>query len=193
VKQIKQWRAAEDWVILLMDHNKHMINGLLGKALADKERLDLREAIVQHTGASPGATFFRGSKPINRLWISGDLDISNACVMSFGYSIGNHHAFIHDIPIKSLLGVNPVKIVRLAGRQLNSRLPGYSKPYIHSLEANITQHRLLEQLFDVHPRKFSDKEQTRRVIIIDNKGKAYMRRAEKICRKIKCCRIPFSP
>jgi hypothetical protein len=31
------------------------------------------------------------------------------------------------------------------------------------------------------------------VIIIDEEGKAYMGRAEKICRKIKCCRIPFSP
>jgi hypothetical protein len=31
------------------------------------------------------------------------------------------------------------------------------------------------------------------VIIIDEEGKAYMHRAEKICRKIKCCCIPFSP
>ncbi len=33
----------------------------------------------------------------------------------------------------------------------------------------------------------------RRVIIINEEGKAYMRHAEKICRKIKCSRIPFSP
>ncbi len=176
-----------------MDHNKHVINGPLGKALADKEGLDLREAIIQHTRASPGVTFFRGSKPINRLWISNDLDISNACVMPFGYSIGDHRAFILDIPIISLVGVDPVKIVQLAGRQLNSRLPGCSKLYINNLEANITRHRLLEQLFDIYTEKFSDKERARRVIIINEKGKAYMRRAEKICRKIKCCRIPFSP
>ena len=94
-----------------MDHNEHMINGLLGKALADKEGLDLQEVTVQHTGASPGAIFFRGSKPIDGLWISSNLDIINACVMPFGYSIGDHRAFILDIPIKSLVGVNPVKIV----------------------------------------------------------------------------------
>ncbi len=170
-----------------------MINGLLGKALADKEGMDLWEAIVQHTGASPGATFFGGSKPINGLWISSNLDISNACVMPFGYGIGDHCTFIFDIPIKSLVGVDPIKIIQPAGRQLNSRLPGCSKLYINSLEANITWHRLLEQLFDVHTRKFSDKEQARRVIIIDNKGKAYMQQAEKICRKIKCRCIAFSP
>jgi hypothetical protein len=144
VKQIKQWRAAGDRIILFMDHNENVINGPLGKALADKEGLDLREAIVQHTGASPGATFFRGSKPINRLWISSNLDISNACVMPFGYGIDNHCAFILNIPIKSLVGVDPVKIVRPAGRQLNSRLSGCSKSYIDNLEANITWHRLLE-------------------------------------------------
>jgi hypothetical protein len=120
VKQIKQWCAAGDRIILFMDHNKHVINEPLGKALADKEGLDLREAIVQHTGTSSGATFFQGSKPINLLWISSNLNISNACMMPFRYSIGNHRTFILDIQIESLVGVNPVKFVRLAGWQLNS-------------------------------------------------------------------------
>jgi hypothetical protein len=99
---------------------QHVIKGPLGKALAGKEGLDLREEIIQHTGTSPGATFIQGSKPIDGLWISSNLDISNACVMPFGYSIGNHRAFILDIQIESLVGVDSVKIVQPAGRQLNS-------------------------------------------------------------------------
>jgi hypothetical protein len=176
-----------------MDHNKHVINGPLGKELADKEGLDLHEAIVQHTGTSPGATFFRGSKPINGMWVSSNLEISNACMMLFGYGIGDHRTFILDIPIESLVGVDPVKIVRPAGRRLNSRLPGCSQSYINSLKGNITRHQLLERLFKAHTNNYSNKERARRVVIIDEEGKAYMRRAEKICRKIKCCRIPFSP
>jgi hypothetical protein len=193
VKQIKEWRKAGERIILFMDHNKHVINGPLGKELANKEGLDLCEAIVQHTGTSPGATFFRGSKPINGMWVSSNLEISNACVMPFGYGIGDHHAFILDIPIESLVGVDPVKIVRPAGRRLNSRLTGCSQSYINSLKGNITRHQLLERLIEAHTGKYSDKERARRVVIIDEEGKAYMRRAEKICRKIKCCRIPFSP
>jgi hypothetical protein len=127
VKQIKEWRKAGERIILFMDHNKNVINGPLGKELADKEGLDLHEAIVQHMGASPGTTFFCGSRPINGIWVSSDLEISNASVMPFGYSIGDHHAFILDIPIQSLVGINPVKIVRPAGRRLNSRLPGCSQ------------------------------------------------------------------
>jgi hypothetical protein len=38
----------------------------------------------------------------------------------------------------------------------------------------------------MHTRTFSDEEWKRRVIIIDEEGNAYMRQAEKICRKIKC-------
>ncbi len=79
-----------DRIILFMDHNEDVINGQLGKALADKDGPDLQEAIMQHTGTSLGATFFRGSKPIDGLWVSNDLNISNACMMLFGYGIGNH-------------------------------------------------------------------------------------------------------
>jgi hypothetical protein len=121
-------------IILFMDHNEHVINGPLGRELADKEGLDLHEAIVQHTGARPGATFFCGSRPIDRIWVSSNLEISNACVIPFGYGIGDHRAFILDIPIESLVGISPVKIVQPAGRRLNSRLPGCSQLYINSLE-----------------------------------------------------------
>ncbi len=106
---------AGDKTILFMDHNKHVTEGALGKALGDRDRLDLREAIIRHTGKSTGATFFRGSKPIDGLWVSGDIDISNTCVMPFGYELGDHHAYTLDIPIKSLVSIDPaVKIVRPA-------------------------------------------------------------------------------
>ncbi len=67
------------------------------------------------------------------------------------------------------------------------------KAYLNSFESNIIQHRLLKHLYDVHTEGYSAKETARKDIIIDKEGKAYIRRAEKICRKIKCCRIPFLP
>ena len=127
-----------------MDHNEHVTNGLLGRELGNKNGLDLREAVIQHTGTSPGATFFRRSKPIDGVWVARDLDISNACVVPFGYGVGDHHAFVLDIPLELVIGINPVKIVRPVGRRLNSRLPGCCKAYIDNLESNITCHRLLE-------------------------------------------------
>jgi hypothetical protein len=140
VKQIKQWRAAGNRRILFMDHNKIVVTGALGTVLSDKDGLDLREAVIQHTGKHPGATFFCGSKQIDGLWVSSDLNICNACVMPFGYGVGDHHVFIVDIPLFLLVGINPVKIVQPAGRSSNSRLPGCSKAYIDSLKYNIIKH-----------------------------------------------------
>ena len=117
-----------------MDHNEHMYNGLLGKALGERDSLNLQEVILVCTGAPTGAMFFCGSQPIDGLWTSDDLDISNACVMPFGYGVGDHRAFVLDIPLLSLVGDNPVRIVRPASRRLHSRLPGCNKAYVSSLE-----------------------------------------------------------
>jgi len=86
-----------------------------------------------------------------------------------------------------------VKIVRPVRRRLNSKLHGCCKAYTDSLESNIAWHRLLERLYDAHTGTYSNAERARKIILIDEEGKAYMRRAENNCRKIKCCRIAFSP
>jgi hypothetical protein len=192
IKQLTQWRAKGERIVLFMDHNEHTINGALGKTLADSNGLDMREAVLQHTGSHPGATFFRGSKPIDGFWVTTNLDVSNASVMPFGYGVGDHWAFIVDIPIKPLVGINPVKIVHPAGRRLNSKLLGCCKAYIDSLESNVIKHKLLKRLHMAHMGTYSDSERARLVTNINEEGKMYMQHAEKICRKIKCCRIPFS-
>jgi hypothetical protein len=108
---IAKWRDAGEKIVLFMDHNKHVYDGVLGKALSDRNGLNLQEVILKQTGAPTGATFFRGLQPIDGLWASDDLDISKACVMPFGYGVGNHRTFVLDIPLQSLVGVNPVQIV----------------------------------------------------------------------------------
>ncbi len=190
---IAKRRDASERIVLFMDHNEHVYDGMLGKTLSNRDGLNLQEVILKQTGAPTGAMLFRGSQPIYGLWASDDLDISNACIMPFGYGVGNHRAFVLDILLQSLVGVNPVQIVRLASRRLNSRLPGCNKAYVRSLKENIIQHCLIEQLHKAHTGECLAAEQARKVMAIDKEGKAYMRHAEKICRKIKLCRIPLSP
>ena len=132
-------------------------------------------------------------RPIDGLWVSDDLVISNACVMPFGFGIGNHRAFILDIPMEALVGESPVRIVRPAGQHLNSRISRCKETYIKSFEGNIKHHRLIERLHDAHTRPYSASKHAWKVIIIDEEGKAYMRHAKKVCRRLKCCRIAFAP
>ncbi len=85
------------------------------------------------------------------------------------------------------------KIVRPVSRRLNSRLPQCGKEYIKSFKSNIIHHCLLERLHDAYTREYTPEERASKVIKIDEEGKAYMQHAEKICRKIKTRKIPFSP
>jgi hypothetical protein len=64
---IRKWRAAGERIILFMNYNEHVYAGALGKALSNKEGLNLNEAILHNTGARTGVTFFRGSKLIDSL------------------------------------------------------------------------------------------------------------------------------
>ena len=52
---------------------------------------------------------------------------------------------------------------------------------------------MLEKLHKVHTGEYLAEERARQVISIDEESKAYMRHAEKTCKKIKSCQIPFSP
>jgi hypothetical protein len=120
-----------------MDHNEHTYDGPLGRALSDPGRLGLQEAVLRQTGRRTGATFFRGSKPIDGLWVTSNIDIANACVMPFGYGIGDHQMFILNVTMESLIGKNPTKVVRPASRWLNSKMLWCREAYAKSLKHNI--------------------------------------------------------
>jgi hypothetical protein len=190
---IRKWRAAGERIVLFMDHNEHVYDGALGKALSHKEGLNLNKAILQHRGARIGAAFFRGSKPINCLWVSSDLDISNACIIPFGYRVGDYPAFILDIPLESLVGLHPIEIVRLASCRLNSQLPWCCNEYIRSLESNIIQYCLLEHLHDAYTGHFTSEERAQRVIAIDEEGKHTCDMPRRSVRRLNLAESLFPP
>ena len=92
-----------------------------------------------------------------------------------------------------MVGVTPPKIVRIAARQLNNKIPHVAEKYQEVLEGKIIEHKLNSRLVQ------SDKEGSgvcgvrRKVNIVDEDSKQYMEHAKKKCRKIKSGRIPFSP
>ncbi len=165
-----------------MDHNEHTYDGPLGRALSDPKGVGLQEAVLRHTGMRTGATFFRGSKPIDGLWVTSDIDIANACVMPFGYGIGDHRMFILDVTMESLVGKTPIKVVHPASRRLNSKMPRCGIAYINILEQNIIQHQLLERLNEVHCSRIAHQERTAKMNAMNQEGRDYMIHTEKTCR-----------
>jgi hypothetical protein len=118
-----------------------------------------------------GATFFRGSKPIDGLWVSSKIKIANICIMPFGYGVGNHRLYVLDITFESLIGKRPTNIVRPASRRLNSKIPLCVDAYNKSLEDNIVRHCLIEELHEVHIGNWMQQEKACRVCLIDRAGK----------------------
>jgi hypothetical protein len=64
IKQLKEWQAAGDKIILFTDHNKHVTKGALGKTLGDRDGLDFREAIIYHTGKAQGPLSSEDQNPL---------------------------------------------------------------------------------------------------------------------------------
>jgi hypothetical protein len=100
--------------------------------------------------------------------------------------------FVLDVTLESLIGKTPTKIVHLALQRLNRKITHSSIAYTKALEDNLVQHHLIEKLYEVHTSNWTHEEKQRRVCMIDKAGKEYIKHAENVCRKIKCCRIPYS-
>jgi hypothetical protein len=84
----------------------------------------LKEVEGEFTGRRLGATFFRGSKLIDAIWATSDLEVAHACIMPVGYGVGDHHLFVVDFSTASMIGTCPPKIIHPALRRLNTKIPG---------------------------------------------------------------------
>ena len=193
VQQLVAWRNQGDRIILCMDANEHIYRKALGKILTDPAGLAMSEVVGDFTGEQLGATYFRGSKPIDAVWATTDLTVVGACVMPCGFGVGDHRLFVVDFLLQSMVGLSPTKIIRPAARRLNTRIPGVANRYTTELERMIVQHRLIERMGEAHDRTDNNDDMAIVMNNIDVEGAEYMRAAEKRCRKIRAGRIPFSP
>jgi len=78
--------------------------------LTDPTGLDMVETIHHIAGSQLSATPFHGSKPMDAIWVTCDVDVTNACAMPVGYGIGDHQPFIINLHLTSLVGPCPQPI-----------------------------------------------------------------------------------
>jgi hypothetical protein len=193
IKQLTQWREEGDRLVVCLDANEDIYRKELGKKLTAADGLNLTEVVGDFTGSKIGATYFRGTKPIDGVWATNDLQVVGACVMPAGYGIGDHRMFVVDFRVDSIVGMTPPKIVRLAARRLNTKIPHVVEKYQALLESKMIEHKLNSRLVDAERRGTSVEDVRQKVNSVDADSRQYMTHAEKKCRKIKSGRIPFSP
>jgi hypothetical protein len=193
VAQLTRWRNDGDRLIVCLDANKHIYKKSIGKALTDIEDLAMKEVVGDFTGTPIGSIFFCGSKPIDGVWATSDIMVSNAAIMLAGYGIGNHRLFVINFSMMDIIGKSPPRIVRPASRRLNTKIPRVAAEYTQILEKKILKHRLIERTGAAHISSKSRRKVAKHLNRLDNELGQYMRHAEKKCRKIKSGRIPFLP
>jgi hypothetical protein len=74
------------------------------------------EAVGRYTGKKIGPMYFWCQLPIDGIWTTPDVMVSNACIMLAGYGIGDHRLFIIDLHTASLVGPGPPRECRAASR-----------------------------------------------------------------------------
>ena len=193
IRQLKKWRDEGDRLIVCMDANENIYKKSIGKALTDSEGLGMQDVVRSFTGEKIGATFFRGSTPIDCVWATSDVIVTGACVMPAGYGVGDHRLFVIDFLTASIVGSRPPRVVRSGARRLNSNIEPAALRYEDKLEDQVVRNNVIQRVGKVHETSRSKEEVKRRLDKIDNETKQYQKGAERRCRRIKSGRIPFSP
>jgi hypothetical protein len=193
VEQLQRWRAQGDKLIVCLDANEDVYKKSIGKALTSVNGLVMKEVVGTFTGKQIGPTYLQGSKSIDAVWVTSDIQMAGTCIMPAGYRIGDHCLFVIDFMASLLIGTSPKRIVRPQTRRLNCKILGAVEQYNKRLEEKILRHRLIEQLGQVHVSDIPQWEKKQQLDKIDAEGRNYMKNSEKRCWKIKAGRIPFSP
>ncbi len=96
--------------MVCLDANKDIYKKVMGKALTEEGALEMKEAVGSYTGKKIGQTFFRGQLPINGIWATSDVTITNACIMPAEYRIGDHQLIVINIYTSLLIGMGPPRV-----------------------------------------------------------------------------------
>ncbi len=193
VGQLKQWREDGNQLIVFHDANKNIYKKSIGKVSTDVKGLAMKEVVREFTRQPVGPTFVRGSKPIDGVWATSDITVSNACIMPAGYSIGDHCMFVIDLKAKDIIGQASPRVIQATSWCLNTRIPRVFNKYIRILEEKVLRHQLIERMGAAHTSSKSCRKLIKHIIRIDRELGQYMRNAEKKWQKLKSGQIPFSP
>ena len=115
---VDSWIANGERLIIFMDFNEHVLSGKLPQLL---QQAGLIEVSNTRWGETEHKTYARGSKPIDGIYISQELEVTSIMILPFSESIGDHRTMIINVSTRSAVGENEYKIVRPEARRLVTR------------------------------------------------------------------------
>ena len=198
LRQLRRWRKSGDRIILCIDANEHVLRGPLAKQLREQD-IELSE--ITHgfwpTGVEPN-THIDGKQPIDGIYATPDIDVTNFLSLSFHESVGDHRTMIVEITTSSAIGRHQGKIVRPSTRRLTLRQYGAAASYNKSLHTQLKCHDIQKRIsslrsqIQISPRPLPGDLATACECLHKQIGQMRIH-AERTCRKIARPALEFSP
>ena len=189
VEQVKLWKEDGDQMVIGLDANEDIRNGMMWAAM---KRLGLVELVSHAHGSDLPRTQQRGSLPIDGIWVSPTLGNCRCGYLAFEF---DHRLVWLDVPNTIALGHDPPPVTKPAARRLKLFDPRIKKRYLELYKKFLEQHRLFEKAVALKvfaPREYTDKEAALWEKL-DRLRVQGMRYAERHCRKIRAGKKKWSP
>jgi len=136
---IINWMKAGERILIMADMNEHILRGQLARQLLN---LGLFEATHTSWGEREPNTHVSGSRPIDAVYHSPELEITATIQLSFHESVGDHRSVIVDITSRSLIGTEGQKIIRPTARRLMCSNKKSVDRFINYVEKELERHKL---------------------------------------------------
>ena len=117
-------------MILLLDANETIKNENLTRSIRSDPKLNMKDPVRERALKDGPATWFRGTKQIDGVFFTPDMDFCGARFIHFWSGMGDHNAVVVDIPHYYLLGEQLLKVIRLEARRLQLGLTGPKRWYL---------------------------------------------------------------
>jgi len=186
------WRKAGERIIIMADMNEHILRGPLARRLLS---LGLVEATHISWGDKEPNTHVSGSKPIDAVYHSPDIEVTATRQLSFHESVGDHRSVLIDITARSLIGTDGHKIVRPTARRLVCSNKKSVNRFIKVVEKELVRHQLHNRLSTASQLLYRDAKDNVALEMmesIDRQMTQILVTGERQCRKITKRPLPFS-
>jgi hypothetical protein len=188
------WIAAGEQVLLFTDANSDVYRGILATRLASDD-IRMTEQCREILGFESPASHSTGSNPITGIFATSGIECKHVLQSAHKAGVGDHHFFVIDVDLSTMIGEDFPQLVRYEGRKLQSKKHKAQKAYNKSLRKNVIQHKLIEKYdsLRLHHHHLTKEEKQSAINKLDNQKTELMYCGENKCRKIMKGPIECSP
>ena len=188
---IKSLQEQGHQIVLMADMNVHVSNTNIRQWL---QSLDLYEYITERY-RNHIATYNNGRHPIDGIFVSHSVQISDGGYLPYGYIHSDHRMIWVDVVVSSVLGFKLPELISPKARRLQVNDPRVLKRWREAYTKYIKDHNLHAKVFCLETEMSQplSEEQFQCLNAIMKERATAIKYADNKCRKLRVGGVPFSP